>query len=674
MDEREKKAANARKASQQSSQKRRPGGSDQRPGSTRPADSGQKTNRQEYSGQKAKNQEYSGQKPAGNRAGGAVSRGGARRKSSRARRRKQNLIIRVTLVIILIIVVASGLLFWKKYGSSNEKADLKKYYGIQNDNDLAVVMDKKIAGLPDNNGLAGGRIIDGVPYIEYSVVHKYINERFYWDSNENILLYTLPNGSVSVNVGNKEYTDVKDKKSENYVILKTEGKTAYIALPFIQQYTNIEYKVYDEPVQRAVIESDWGEKNVSAFKRDTQVRVLGGVKSPILTETKRSEKVTVLEDESNWMKIRTSDGFIGYVKTNTLQKITKEKKSRSFKEPDYTNISMKKPINMAWHNVENDTANGYVLQAIASTKGLTTIAPTWFNIADTSGNIASLANSEYVNYAHQSNIDVWAVLRDFQGGINSYDETYEVLSHTSKRENLINQVIAAALQSGIDGINLDFELISTKCGQDYIQFVRELSVKCRQNGLVLSVDNYVPMPYNEHYDLKEQGIVADYIIIMGYDEHTDNSYEAGSVASYGYEKNGIVNALKYVPGKKLVSAIPFYTRLWLETPKTEDELAQEAGTEAADYPNKVTSTAIGMDQAEETLKTAGVKAEWDNKTKQNYAQWKTDKGTYKIWLEDSKSIEEKLKLIKKYKLAGVAEWRLGWENSSIWDLILQYVN
>ena len=108
-------------------------------------------------------------------------------------------------------------------------------------------------------------------------------------------------------------------------------------------------------------------------------------------------------------------------------------------------------------------------------------------------------NSEYVNYAHQSNLDVWAVLRDFHGGISSYDETYAVLSYTSKRENLINQVIGAALQSGIDGINLDFELISAECGEHYIQFVREMSVKCRQNGLVFSVDNYVPMPYNEHY-------------------------------------------------------------------------------------------------------------------------------------------------------------------------------
>ncbi len=641
MDERERRAANVRRARQQNVQKRRPGTSEQGVKTTRPG----------------------GIRPGGQRPG---------RRSSRARRRKRNLIIRTVILIALIIIAVGGFIIWKKYGSSKEKADLNEYYGIQNNDDLAVVVDNLVVG-PSEDGIARGKIFDGTPYVEYSVVRDYINERFYWDSNENLLLYTLPNGSVSVNVGSKEYTDVKEKKSEDYVILKAEGRTAYIALAFIQKYTNMDYSVFKDP-NRAVVDCTWGKQDTASLKRDTQVRYQGGVKSPILTEVSKSDKVRVLEDENGWKKVRTSDGFIGYVKTSSLKDMKQETTSREFEEPQYTNISMDYTINMAWHSVENDTANSYVLEMIAGTKGLTTIAPTWFTIADTEGNISSLANSDYVNYAHQSNIDVWAVLRDFHGGISSYDETYEVLSYTSKRENLINQVIAGALQSGIDGINLDFELISEECGEHYIQFVRELSVKCRQNDLVLSVDNYVPMPYNEHYNLKEQAEVADYVIIMGYDEHTDGSYEAGSVASYDYVKNGIENALTLVPNTKLVNAIPFYTRLWLETPKTEAELAEQQGTEAAQYPNNVSSTAMGMDEAEELIQSSGAEATWDDKTKQNYAEWDTEDGVYKIWLEDSESIEEKLKLIKSNQLAGVAEWRLGWENSSIWDLILQYVN
>ena len=475
-------------------------------------------------------------------------------------------------------------------------------------------------------------------------------------------------------VGSKEYTDITERKSEDYVILKTEGRTAYIALPFIQEYTNMEYAVYDDPVQRAVITCEWGETQTASVKRDTQVRYQGGVKSPILTDVEKSDKVTVLEDEDDWMKVGTEDGFIGYVRTGDLRDIATETTSREFEEPVYTNISRNYTINMAWHNVSNTDANSYILETIAGTKGLTTIAPTWFSLSDTEGNVASLADPSYVNYAHQSNIEVWAVLRDFHGGISSYDETYEVLSYTSKRTRIINQVIAEALQSGVDGINLDFELVSAECGEHYIQFVRELSVKCRQNGLVFSVDNYVPQPYNEHYDIEEQGVVADYVMIMGYDEHTDGSYQAGSVASIGYLEDGITEALKSVPAEKLVAGIPFFTRLWFETPKTEDELAAEEGTEAASYPNNVTSYAYSMDEAADVVSAAGVQPEWDATAKQNYAQWEADGGVYKIWLEDNQSLEEKLKVIRANSLAGVAEWSLGLEDSSVWDLILQYVN
>ena len=382
----------------------------------------------------------------------------------------------------------------------------------------------------------------------------------------------------------------------------------------------------------------------------------------------------MLEDEDNWMKVGTADGFIGYVKTSALRDVTEEEILRDFEEPVYTNISKDYTINMAWHNVSNSDANGYILETIARTKGLTTIAPTWFSLEDTEGNVTSLADSDYVNYAHQSGLEVWAVLRDFHGGISSYDETYEVLSYTSKRTKVINQVIAEALQNDIDGINLDFELVSTACGEHYIQFVRELSVKCRQNGLVFSVDNYVPQPYNAHYDLEEQGAVADYVVIMGYDEHTDGSYEAGSVASIGYLEDGITTALESVPADKLVAGVPFFTRLWFETPKTEEELAQEEGTEAAAYPNKITSQAYGMSEAASVVENAGVQAEWDENTKQNYAQWEADGGTYRIWLEDTRSLEEKLKVIRENNLAGVAEWSLGMEDSAVWDLILQYVN
>lgn len=594
----------------------------------------------------------------------------ARRRRNFRKRRQRSLILKCSIVIILALVVLCGTILWKKYGPSDQKANRKEYYGITNEEQLAVIVNNKVLE-------PKGRVFDGKVYLEYSAVRDYVNERFYWDSNENLLLYTLPNDMVSVSVGSSEYAVSKDKKSEKYVILKTEGNTAYIALDFVKKYTDIEYKTYKSP-NRVVIQNDWSDAKVSTTKNDSEIRVRAGVKSPILTETKSNDVVRIIETEGKWKKVRTQDGFIGYVKNGDLKDEETKTYKREFKEQNFTNIKKDYTINLAWHQVSSRVANKQVLEMIANTKGLTTLAPTWFSVKDIKGNITSIASSEYVNYAHQSNIEVWGLVRNFDPlnkvGIKTSEETHELLSHTTSRENLENQLISAALQVGLDGINVDFETIAEKTGEHYIQFIRELSVKCRKNGIILSVDNYVPKGYNKHYHRKEQGIVADYVVIMGYDEHFSGSYESGSVASIGYVKEGIKETLKDVPASKVINAMPLYTRLWSEVPKSEAELSAQAGTEAGKYSTKVTSETVSMKRTSTVLAQYGVQAKWDGKTGQNYAEWEKDGVTYKIWIEDAKSIEEKLKAMKANKLAGTAVWKLGFETPGLWDLILKYVN
>lgn len=589
-----------------------------------------------------------------------------RRRPQSRRRRKRNLILKVGFFIILIVGIIAAVFLWRRYGPSKEQADLNGYYGIESEDQLAIVVNNDILE-------PKGMISDGKAYVEYSIVRDYINQRFYWDPSENILLYTLPNDTVSVDVGSTDYTVSKQKNTGDYVILKTEGSTAYIALDFVKQYTDMEYEVYDDP-SRVVVVTETGEVKVAEAKKDTQVRYQGGVKSPVLTEISKNDIVTYIEDEGDWKKVRTEDGFIGYVKKSALRDEETQKIDRGFEEPEYTNISKDYTINMAWHNVTNSDANSSVLEMIASTKGLTTISPTWFHVADTSGNLESIATADYVNYAHQSDIEVWAAIRDFDGGINSAEESYELLSHTANRTDLINQLMSEALRVGLDGINVDFEKISDECGEHYIQFIRELSVQCRKNGIVLSVDNYVPQSYNQQYHREEQGVVADYVVIMGYDEHYSGSPEAGSVASYDFVKAGIENTLKEVPAEKVINAVPFFTRVWKETPKTEEELAADQGTDAEQYTTKVESTAYSMAEAKAVVQQAGATAQWDDTTKQNYAEWEADGATYKVWLEDTQSLEPRLQLMKDYKLAGTAAWRLGQEESDVWELILKYVN
>ncbi len=565
------------------------------------------------------------------------------------RKRKRRRIITIVLFIILIAVIAVAAFLWKKYSPTKETYDLNDYYGIEEDGQMAVIVDNHIAG-------GTGMIADGKAYIKYDTVRDSINSRFYWDSEGQQVLYTLPTATIAIPVESKEYSVAKDKQSEDYILVKLDNDTPYIALDFIQQYTNIDYEVYENP-SRVMIVSDWGKTSVATVKRNTQVRYQAGVKSPILTEIEKGDEVTWLEDEGKWRKVRTKDGFMGYVRSRSLSKVKETTISRDFDEPEYTNISKDYTINMVWHNVTNTDANDNLETLLEKTSGLTTIAPTWYHVLNTNGDVYSIASDSYVTEAHKQGLEVWATLRDFDGdnGINSYDETYELLQNTKARTNIINTVINEAVEMGIDGINLDFEHISTDCGEHFIQFVRELSVRCRQNEIVLSVDNYVPKSFNLQYNRTEQGVVADYVVIMGYDEHYAGSEEAGSVASYDYVNDGITETLQEVPAEKIISAVPFFTRLWSE----------KSGT--------VESKALGMEDAADAVSAAGATATWDDTTKQNYATWKGSDGTkYEIWLEDEDSLKEKLQIMKDNNLAGTAAWALGQEDEKVWSVIKEY--
>ena len=319
----------------------------------------------------------------------------------------------------------------------------------------------------------------------------------------------------------------------------------------------------------------------------------------------------------------------------------------------------------------NSDANSNVLEMIANTKGLTTISPTWFFLCDNEGNIESLASQTYVNYCHQNGIEVWGLVEDIKYKDSILD--YEILSRTSSRQRLVSNLIAKAIEFDLDGLNIDFEYINQDSAKAFLQFLRELSIRCRQNGIVLSVDNYRPADHNVFYNLEEQGIVVDYVILMGYDEHYSGSETAGSVASINWVREGIERALEQVPAEKLINAVPFFTRLWEERPLTEEEEAELPETDTSLHV-KVSSKAYGMDAIDDVLETNGAERTWDENSGQYYAEYTADGKTYKVWLEEEESIALKASLIKEYNLAGISAWKLGFERQDIWDVILRYVN
>ncbi len=565
-------------------------------------------------------------------------------------KKKTSPILAVLLLIVVVVLMLAGKNVIEKYLPSEEKADIKEYYHLTEAGDTAVIVD---AQMQDTTA----KVVAGEIYVEYHFLHDVLNERFYWDGNENKLFYTTPEQITSIAAGSSDYYVAKEKKTEPYTIVYADADKAYVALEFVKKYTNIDYEMFKEP-NRLMITKTWGKIDTATLKKDSEIRIKGGIKSPILRTVERNETVRIITKDKKWSKVCTEDGYIGYLKNNSLGKSEEKTLSSDYKEPTYTHLLKDEKINMAWHQVTNKQANNSLAQVLSGTKGVNVISPTWFYLNDNQGGIASLASSDYVNYAHQQNIEVWALVSNLE---NPDVDTTTVLTHTSSRENLTNNLIAMAIQYNLDGINVDLESISKEAGEGYVQFIRELSIKCRNNNLVLSVDNYVPTDYTAFYDRKEQACFADYIIIMGYDEHYKGSEEAGSVASINFVKNGIKDTLKEVPAEQVILAMPFYTRLWSETPAEGGKVT-------------VSSEVVSMKAQQTVLDNSGAVPKWSDKYGQNYIEYQKDGVTYKMWMEDEKSIEQKLKAAKNNKIAGTSVWKLDMESSSIWDTIIKYTN
>ena len=546
--------------------------------------------------------------------------------------KKYKPVIAVAVLVILVAILGIVTHVVMKYIPSSEKMDLNEYYGEMADGEIALVIGTEKM---EERGLVDGDRV----YLPLDVVNTYLNQRYYWDSANQQILYATPSeltsASASSEAGDKVW--VKDDK-------------VYLNLTYVQEFTDLDAYITKDPYRIAI---QYKFKNVKTVtvKKNTSIRYRGGIKSAILTSVKKGTKLRLIEEMENWDQVATDDGYIGYIDKKKVAEAEKTKFERSFKKEQYSYLTMDSKINMVWHQVTSTDANAYFADATANMTGVNVISPTWFYLTDTSGNIASIASADYVSQAHEKGLQVWGLIDNFTQGVG----TTETLSSTAARQNIISQLIQAAQDVGMDGINVDFESLSEDVGIHFLEFLRELSIECHKNNLVLSVDNPVPEDFTSHYDRAEQGRVVDYVIIMGYDEHYVGS-EAGSVASLPWVEQGIQDTLDEVPAERVINAIPFYTRLWRTT------------------GGNVTSEAIGMDQAQQTIADNNVETYWDKTTSQNYGKYDIDNSTYQIWLEDAQSVAEKVKLVSKYDLAGVSAWKLGFENNGIWQVISDNLN
>ena len=561
-------------------------------------------------------------------------------------------VLPVIVAILLILVIggcALGKVLLDKYSYSKEEADWNEFYQVSENDRSAIILQNEMV---EEQAL----IKDGVCYFDLATVHKYMNEVFYADMTENLLLYATPTEVIRTTFGETAYTTTEGTQEAGYVISFVDGDNVSVAADYVKLFTNYSYECYDRHVQ---VNTEWGTRQVAQLKKDTAVRLRGGVKSPILTQAVKGDTLEILEQMETWSKVKTADAVIGYVENKRLGEITEEMETpvTDYQAPEYTSLTADSKICLGWHSIGGVAGNDTLYSMVSGTKGMNVIAPTWFSMMDENGAFRSFATAGYVTTAHQMGLQVWGVLDNFnyanENGISI--STLNMLSSTTARQNLVKNVTDTAVGLGLDGINVDFEQLSSDCGPHYVEFLRELSIECRNKGLVLSIDNYVPFNFNDYYRLDIQGEVADYVIIMGYDEHWHGSKDPGSVASISYVSDGLDRTLQEVPANKVVNALPFYTILW----KTE-------GTD-------VTDEYITMRNEADFMSKAGVSAEWDEVTCQNYAEWTSGSVNYQIWLEDAESIAVKLNMMTTKNIGGVAVWRLGYGTQAAWELINAYL-
>jgi spore germination protein YaaH len=564
-------------------------------------------------------------------------------------KRKVLPILTALLLILIIGGGAAGKVLYDKYSYSKETVDLSEFYGVSGEESAIILQDEQV---PEK-----AIVRDGICYFDLDTVHEYMNEVFYADISENLLIYTTADDSIKTEIGSSVYTDGNGDTDAGYTISYVENDTVYVAADYVKLFTNYSYALYDRHVQ---VYTEWGEKNTATVNKETAVRERGGVKSSVLRELEKGETVEILEEMENWSKIKTEDSFIGYVENKRLTdtKTESETPVTDYTAPEYTTTPLYTKVNLGFHSIGGVGGNSTLDSMVAESSGINVIAPTWFSMNDNEGGIRSFGTADYVNKAHSYGLKVWGVVDNFnyKNETGADIDVLSVLSSTAKREKLVKETVSAAKTLGLDGINVDFEGLSSECGTHYVQFLRELSVQCRANGLTLSIDDYVPFNFNDYYRLDIQGEIADYVIIMGYDEHWHGSGDPGSVASIDYVSNGLDRTLNEVPAEKVINALPLYTILW----KTDG--------------STVTDEYVTLNNVASLLSRISAEPVWDETTSQNYVEWTQGSVKYQMWIEDETSISVKLNVMKAKNIGGVATWRLGYGTSGVWELLKLYIS
>lgn len=555
--------------------------------------------------------------------------------------KRKKLIIGAVLFSAVLVIFLAAVAIYRYLAPSNVKAEPDFSLAA---NETALIVDGEVR---EEKGIWDSEKI----YIPADTAANSMDPRIYVDEKEKILSYASPDGLIRAEADSTSYRLSNKTEQAEEAYLKTVDDKLYVALSFIVEHSSADIQVYENP-SRVVVHADRTMKyRFVTLSSDVRLRKGPGKKYPWVAEALEGDEVveeTSIRQENGYAAVTTEDGITGYIPAENLTQVQEKVWDKIGEPASFEQRSLGKTVCLGWHQITSREGGTALYSGIETAKPMNVISPTLFALSDNKGNFTSFADTGYVTKAHDAGLQVWGLINDFDKNIN----LEKILGTTGVRNKLVNALVGEAIRYELDGINVDFENVRATSAPAFLEFLRELVLKCHVNDIVVSVDAYTPAEYNAYYDLEEQGRVVDYIILMAYDEHYAGSETSGSVSSLGFVKNGIKNMLTMVPSERLVAALPFYTRLWHET-KTKDGV-------------KVSSAAYGMSGAESVLRAHDTVAKWDKKTGQYYGEFKGEDGTYKIWLEEETSLQKKLEAVREADIAGVAFWKLGFERAATW--------
>ncbi|NLK43958.1 MAG: glycoside hydrolase [Tissierellia bacterium] len=539
-----------------------------------------------------------------------------------------------SIILILVVVIVMGIIclyFYKEKYTPN--TEVITFY-----DELYLIVEDELV-----DSIDAVVFNENILYFSFPIVKHYIDDDIFYDEEEEILIITNEEKVLRYKL-DEQVASVNSKEFITNNVVKDFNGRIYIPMDILLKNYNVDINYFENTNAVVLDFSDYHYLKGEVILDGAVVRTDLSIKAPIIyDELSLGSIVNIYGEYEFWYKVRTLDGVPGFIekkfiKINYDKDIFKVKMNNNAKSED------SKIINLTWDYTYGKVKNTNNVGVIP---GVNVISPTWFSVINEEGDIIDKGNKDYANKYFDFGYEVWPLID------NSFnpDLTHDLLSKSSMREKLINDILNIYLDYGFQGINIDFENIHLKTKDCLTQFVRELYPVFKEAGMMVSMD-VTGLSTSENwslcYDRERLSQVVDYMMLMAYDQHWASSPVAGSVAEYWWVENSILGVLKYIPNDKLVLGLPFYTRLWIE----ED--------------GKLSSQALSMERANRFIKENNIDLIWDEYSLQYYGQLEKDNTSYKIWLEDSKSLEAKASLVHKYDLAGIASWRKGFETEDIW--------